>query len=73
MVQSTPAAAVLVPLLSLTPAPWNPRTIKDERFQNLCRSLEADPDFLQLRPVLATADSSIFAGNVRYRAAEHLG
>ena len=63
----------LVSLLALTPAPWNPRTIKDERFQNLCRSLEADPDFLQLRPILATADGTIFAGNMRFRAAQHLG
>lgn len=27
-----------VPLERLHPAPWNPRTIKDERFQNLVRS-----------------------------------
>ena len=62
-----------VPLLALTPAPRNPRSIKDERFQNLCRSLEADPEFLQLRPILATADGTIFAGNMRYRAAQQLG
>jgi ParB-like nuclease domain len=65
--------AKLVSLLVLTPAPWNPRSIKDERFQNLCRSLEADPDFLWLRPILATLDGTIFAGNMRYRAALHLG
>ncbi|MBN9492878.1 DNA modification methylase [bacterium] len=62
-----------VPLSSLTPAPWNPRTISDERFTNLCRSLESDPDFLRLRPILATTDGTIFAGNMRYRAAQHLG
>ena len=62
-----------VPLLALTPAPWNPRTIKDDRFQNLCRSLEADPGFLQLRPILATADGTIYCGNMRYRAAQQLG
>ena len=73
MIQPTPVAPALVPLLALTPAPWNPRSIKDERFQNLCRSLEADPDFLQLRPILATADGTIFAGNMRYRAAQQLG
>ena len=58
-----------VSLLALTPAPWNPRSIKDERFANLCRSLEADPEFLQLRPILATLDGTSFAGNMRYRAA----
>jgi DNA modification methylase len=57
----------------LTPAPWNPRSISDARFQNLCRSLEQDPEFLQLRPILATKDGTVFAGNMRLRAAQHLG
>ena len=62
-----------VPLVALSPAPWNPRTTKDERFQTLCRSRYADPGFLQLCPILATADGTIFAGNMRYRAAQQLG
>ena len=62
-----------VPLSSLHPAAWNPRTIKDERFQNLCASIQKDPDFLWRRPVLAQLDGTIYAGNMRYRAAEHLG
>ena len=65
--------ARMVRVASLTPAPWNPRTIKDPRFQNLCESLKADPDFLWLRPILATADGTVFAGNMRLRAAQHLG
>jgi hypothetical protein len=65
-------AAEAVPLDRLTPAPWNPRTIKDERFQNLVKSIKADPDFLWRRPILATADGTIYAGNMRYRAAQHL-
>jgi len=60
------------PLAALKPAPWNPRTIKDERFKNLVRSIQADPKFLYRRPILATADGTIYAGNMRYRAAEHL-
>jgi DNA modification methylase len=62
-----------VPLGELQPAPWNPRQIKDGRFQNLCRSLEQDPDFLWLRPILATKDGTVFGGNMRLRAAQHLG
>src|SRR4051812_13036918 len=65
--------AVLVPLDRLRPARWNPRSIKDERFQNLCRSISDDPGLLWRRPVLAQADGTIYAGNMRYRAAEHLG
>ena len=66
-------AVAAVPLDRLHPAPWNPRTIKDERFQNLVRSIQADPDFLWRRPILATADGTIYAGNMRYRGAQHLG
>jgi hypothetical protein len=62
-----------VPLAKLRPAPWNPRTIRDERFKTLCRSIESDPEFLWRRPVLAMADGTIYAGNMRFRAAEHLG
>ena len=62
-----------VPLAKLTPAPWNPRTIRDERFKNLCESVQADPEFLWRRPILAMADGTIYAGNMRYRAASHLG
>jgi len=62
-----------VPLKKLHPAPWNPRTLKDARFQNLCRSIEADPGLLDLRPILATKDGTIYAGNMRYRAVQHLG
>lgn len=48
-----------VPLDRLWPAPWNPRTIQDERFQNLVRSVHADPHFLWRRPILATTDGTI--------------
>ncbi len=62
-----------VPVGELSPAAWNPRTIRDERFQNLCDSIRNDPDFFRLRPVLAMADGTIYAGNMRYRAAVKLG
>lgn len=51
----------------------NPRIIKDKRFETLCKSMTEDPAFLELRPVLATKDGRIYAGNMRYRAAQHLG
>jgi hypothetical protein len=57
----------------LKPAEWNPRTIREERFKNLCRSIQADPEFLWRRPILATSDGSIYAGNMRYRAAVEVG
>ncbi|OAI40631.1 hypothetical protein AYO38_05615 [bacterium SCGC AG-212-C10] len=63
----------LVPVGELHPAAWNPRTITDERFQNLCRSIAADPEFLWRRPVLANLQGEVMAGNMRLRAAQHLG
>jgi len=73
MTTKTRPAVQQVLLDRLHPAPWNPRTISDERFQNLCRSIEADPEFLWRRPILAQADGTIYAGNMRYRAADQLG
>jgi len=66
-------APKLTPLSKLKPAPWNPRKISAERFKNLCASIEADDDFIRLRPILAMADGTIYAGNMRYRAVEKLG
>ncbi len=65
--------AIAVPLVELRPAPWNPRSITEERFKNLCDSIRDDPDFLWRRPVLAQADGAIYAGNMRFRAAQALG
>ena len=69
--QSGPAhglAAGPVPLEQLHPAPWNPRIIKDERFQNPLRSIQSDPDFIWRRPILATADGTIYAGKLAGRS-----
>ncbi len=75
MVKAVAATSMpqLVALTALHPAPWNPRTIRDVRFKNLCESIQADPDFLWQRPILADASGEIFAGNMRYRAVQHLG
>lgn len=62
-----------VPIGRLKPAPWNPRLIKDSRFKNLCKSLQADPDFMERRPILASSDGTIYGGNMRWRAAQHIG
>jgi DNA modification methylase len=61
--------AKLVRVQDLTPAEWNPRTIDRERFANLRKAISEEPEFLWLRPILATKDGTIYAGNMRYRAA----
>lgn len=62
-----------VPVERLQPAAWNPRIIRDPRFENLCRSIEADPEFLERRPILANAAGVVYGGNMRLRAVQHLG
>jgi DNA modification methylase len=62
-----------VPLERLRPAEWNPRLLKEKRFKELCKSLVADPGLLERRPILAMLDGTIYAGNQRFRAAQHLG
>ena len=74
MPKLTPAPHVQdIPLQQLTPAPWNPRIIKDKRFKELCASMERDPEFTRIRAAICNQTGIIYAGNQRYRAAEHLG
>ena len=64
---------VEVPLEELYLNEWNPRTITEEAFATLKRSLADDPTGLQARPLIAMPDGTIIGGNMRYRAAEALG
>lgn len=54
----------------------NPRIIKKDQFEKLCRNIERDPDFFKMRPILVNATSEgliVYAGNQRLRAAKKLG
>ena len=57
--------------------PQNPRYIKDEKFHDLCRSIETSPEFLDARPLLVyPLDGGNFitiCGNMRLRACRELG
>lgn len=56
--------------------PVNPRIIKDEKFQKLKKSLQDDPEMLELRELLVFRWEDkfvIIGGNMRYRAALDLG
>lgn len=61
------------PVADLRPAPHNPRTITTAQFDALKRSLQADPDMLRARPVIALPSGEIVAGAMRCRAAQALG
>ena len=56
--------------------PRNPRFIKDERFKALVKSLQDDPEMLDLREVIVYPHGKKFVaigGNMRFRAGKELG
>lgn len=62
-----------LPLESLKLHPDNPRTIKDDQFKKLCKSIKDNADYFETRPILCNKDMVIFAGNMRWRAAKEVG
>lgn len=60
----------------LSGLPKNPRTIRDEKFDKLVKSIKEDPEMLNLREILVFpyADAYIIiAGNMRFRACVEAG
>lgn len=68
--------AVVVPLSSIKPNPSNPRTLMDEKFLKLRKSLEDFPDMLNYRAIVAVTDTDgkymVLGGNMRLRALQDL-
>jgi DNA methylase len=57
----------------LKPYARNPRRISKKSFARLQRTMEAHPDLLDARPVIALPDGTVVAGNMRLLAARELG
>lgn len=56
--------------------PSNPRLIRDEKYEKLKRSIQEDPEMLQLRELLVYKHEGkyiVIGGNMRYRALKDLG
>ena len=66
-----------VAISKIKPNPKNPRTIKDERFEKLKKSIEDFPDMLNKRPLVCFTDTDgkyvVLGGNMRLKAAKDLG
>lgn len=60
-------------LSTLKPNDKNPRSIKDAKFQKLVANLQTYPRLLEIRPIVVDAEGKILGGNMRFRAAQHLG
>ena len=57
--------------------PKNPRVIKDEKFRQLCQSIEQFPEMMEKRPMVCVTDpvdGKLFplGGNMRLKALQHL-
>ena len=57
--------------LKLNPA--NPRTIKDEKFAQLVRSVRDFPQMLEIRPIVVNNKMEVLGGNMRLRACIEAG
>lgn len=63
----------MMKLSEVKPNPDNPRVMKDEKFEKLCKSLDEFPKMMALRPMVVDADGVVLGGNMRLRALQHLG
>lgn len=52
--------------------PSNPRTIRDEKFEKLKRSIQDFPQMMELRPIIVDESGIILGGNMRYEAIKSL-
>ncbi len=62
-----------IKISKIKPNPNNPRTIKDEAFGKLVKSVKEFSEMLELRPIVVNSDMIILGGNMRYRACKEAG
>lgn len=63
----------MIELKKIKENPDNPRLIKDENFEKLCKSIKEFPKMMALRPIIVREDWVVLGGNMRRKALEVLG
>ena len=64
----------MIKLSKIKPNENNPRFVKDEKFEKLCKSIEAFAEkMMPLRPIVIDENNIILGGNMRFKALKHLG
>jgi hypothetical protein len=63
----------LIKINKIKPNPSNPRVIKDNKFQQLKKSLEDFPDMAKVRPIVVNTDMVVLGGNMRLKAMQAAG
>jgi hypothetical protein len=53
--------------------PKNPRTIKDDKFKKLVKSIKEFPEMLEVRPIVVDDDLIVLGGNMRLKACIEAG
>lgn len=53
--------------------PKNPRTIKDDKFKKLVKSIKEFPEMLDVRPIVVDNDMIVLGGNMRLKACMSAG
>jgi hypothetical protein len=53
--------------------PNNPRTIKDDKFKKLVKSIKDFPEMLEVRPIVVDDDMIVLGGNMRLKACIEAG
>jgi hypothetical protein len=51
----------------------NPRTIKDDKFKKLVKSIKDFPEMLEVRPIVVDDDFIVLGGNMRLKACKEAG
>lgn len=62
-----------VDIKSLVMNPNNPRTIKDNKFKKLVKSINDFPEMLDVRPIVVDEDMVVLGGNMRLKACLQAG
>lgn len=62
-----------VDINSIQENPNNPRTITEEKFRKLVKSLQQFPEMLEARPIVVDENNVVLGGNMRLKAAKEAG
>ncbi len=68
---------MIVKISEIKPNPKNPRTIRDDKFQKLVKSIQDFPQMLEKRPLVCFTDTDgkyvVLGGNMRLKASKEVG
>ena len=62
-----------VKISEVKPNPNNPRTVKDDKFAKLVKSIKDFPEMLDIRPIVVNDDMIVLGGNMRLKACKDAG